>query len=141
MDLAHPLRVAARKVIVDRYDVNAASRYRIEISGERRDERLALARAHLGDTSLMQRYTAHYLHLEVLHIEHALGGFAHHRERLRQKIVERLVILREPSFELRGHAAKLFVGHRREPVVEREHLLGARRKSFYVAAVIAARYE
>ena len=49
VDPAHPLGVASRQVVVDRDDVDALAFERVEVRGQRRDERLAFARLHLGD--------------------------------------------------------------------------------------------
>ena len=46
---AHPLGVAAREVVVDGDDVHALALERVQVRGERRDQRLAFAGLHLGD--------------------------------------------------------------------------------------------
>ena len=53
-DRAHPLRVAASEVVVDRDDVDALAGDRVQDRGERRDEGLALAGAHLRDLALVE---------------------------------------------------------------------------------------
>ena len=63
---AHPLGVALRKIVVDRDDMHALARERREIRGERRDQRLAFARLHFRDTSLIKSDTADDLHVVVL---------------------------------------------------------------------------
>ena len=89
--LAHPLGVAAREVVVDGDDVHAA-RERVQVRGQRRDERLALARAHLGDPAAVQHDAADQLHVVVALAERALGGLAHGGERLGQQLVERRAV-------------------------------------------------
>ena len=66
VELAHPLRVA-----VDGYYVNAFSGKSVEVSGQCCDESFALARFHLGNTTLVKYDTADYLNREVLHIENS----------------------------------------------------------------------
>jgi hypothetical protein len=51
---------------------------------------LPFAGAHLGDLAVVQRHAAQQLDVEVAHLHHALGAFAHHRECFRQDVVEGL---------------------------------------------------
>ncbi len=85
-----PSGVASGQVVVDGDQMRAASLERVEVQGERRDERLAFAGFHLGDTTLMEHDPADQLHVEVAHAEGALGCLADHRERLRKEVVEGL---------------------------------------------------
>ena len=89
-DRAHPLRVAAGQVVVDRDDVDAASGQRVEEAGDRGDEGLALAGPHLGDLALVEDRRAHQLDVEVAHPERPLHGLAGHREDLRRGLIEGL---------------------------------------------------
>ncbi len=57
---------------------------RIEIGGERGDERLAFTRLHLRDLALVKRRAADELHVEMPHVEHAPAGLADHGERFRK---------------------------------------------------------
>ena len=90
VDPAHPLRVAARQVVVDRDDVDALALERVEIGRQRGDERLAFAGLHLGDLALVEDGAADQLHVEVPHVEDAAAGLADDGEGLRQQVVERL---------------------------------------------------
>ena len=94
VDLAHPLRVAAGEVVVHRDDVDALAFERVQIGGQRRDERLAFAGLHLGDLALVQHRAADELHVEVPHVQHAAAGLADDGERFGQQIVERLAVRR-----------------------------------------------
>ena len=89
VDPAHPLRVAAGEVVVDRDDVHALAVERIEVGRQRGDERLAFAGLHLGDPPAVQHHAADELHVEVPHVEHAPAGLAHDGERFGQQVVER----------------------------------------------------
>ena len=89
VDLAHPLGVAAGEVVVDRDDVHALAFERVEVGGQRGDERLAFAGLHFRDPAAVQHHAADELHVEVAHVEHAPAGFAHDGEGLRQHVVER----------------------------------------------------
>ena len=109
VDLAHPLAVAACEVVVDRDDVDSVAGERVEISGERCDERFALAGLHLRDASLMQNDTAENLHGEVLHPEHTPRSLAAGGERLGQDIVKGLAV-GEALLEIRGFCLELLVG-------------------------------
>ena len=90
--LAHPLRVAAGEVVVHRDDVDALAVERVQVGGQRRDERLALAGLHLGDLALVQHDAADELHVEVPHVQHAAAGLADDGEGLGQQVVERLAV-------------------------------------------------
>ena len=88
MQPAHPLGVEAGEVVVDRDEVHAAARERVEVARQRRDERLALTGLHLRDPAEVQRRAAHDLHVEVALAEHPLAGLADGRERLGEQVVE-----------------------------------------------------
>ena len=84
----HPLGVAPGQVVVDGDDVHAAAGERVQIDGQRGDERLAFAGLHLRDLSVVQDDAAHELHVEVAHVQRALRRLAADGERFRQKVVE-----------------------------------------------------
>ena len=89
VDLAHPLGVAAGEVVVHRDDVDALALERVQVGGQRRDERLALARLHFRDPALVQHDAANELDVEMPHVQGAASGLANDRERFRQDVVER----------------------------------------------------
>ena len=89
VEAAHPFGVAAGEVIVHGDDVDAAAGECVQINGERRDERLALAGLHLGDLSAVQHHAAHQLNVEMAHVEHALAALTSNRKRLGQHVVQR----------------------------------------------------
>ncbi len=86
--LAHPLGVAACKVVVDRYDVHAVARKRVKVSGQSRHEGFAFAGFHFGYAPLVEHYAAYYLYRKVLHAEHAVGGLAARGKSLGEYVVE-----------------------------------------------------
>ena len=92
VDAAHPLRVAAGEVVVDGDDVDALALERVQVGGQRRDQRLAFAGLHLGDLALVQHGAADELDVEVPHVEHAAAGLADDGEGLGQQVVERLAV-------------------------------------------------
>ena len=110
IDLRHPARVARRQIVVDGNDMHALAGQRVEIGGERRDQRLALARAHLGNFAAVEHDAADHLHVVMPLAERALGRFAHRGEGLGQQIVE-LFARRETFTELGGLARQLLIGH------------------------------
>jgi len=100
--VAHPLGVAPREVVVDGDEVRAMAGERVQVQRQRRDERLAFARRHFGDFALVQHDAADQLHVVGHHVPRLLvarhhdlrsdepaAGFAHRGERLRQQLVER----------------------------------------------------
>ncbi len=92
VQLAHGLGVALGQVIVDGHDVHALARQRVQIGRQGRGQGLALAGAHFGDFAVVQNHAADQLHVEVAHLEHALGRFAADRERFRQQRVQRFAV-------------------------------------------------
>src|SRR5437667_1579505 len=109
VESSHPLRVPACQVIVNRNDMHALAFERIQIGGERRNQRLTFTGLHLCDTPLMQSHATDELHIEVPHIESPLSGFADDRERFGQQVFERLSVL-EALFEFRCLGLELLVG-------------------------------
>src|SRR5437868_5015528 len=53
MDLSHPLRVAQGKIIIDRYDVDAAPSKAVKIRRQGGNESLTFTGSHLRDPALM----------------------------------------------------------------------------------------
>ena len=137
VDLAHPFRVAAREVVVDRDDVDAFAFERVEIGGQRRDQRLALAGLHLGDLAFVEHGAADQLDVEVPHVQHAPAGLAHDGERLGQEIVERLAF-GGPLAEFDGLVTKLLVRERLHLRLEPVHLSDDRAQPFQFAFVLSA---
>ncbi len=88
VDLPHPFRVALGEVVVDRDDVNAAARQRVEINRKRGNERLAFAGLHLGDFALVQNHAADELNVEVALPQRTLTRLAHSGECRDQNVVE-----------------------------------------------------
>ena len=92
VDPAHPLGVAAGEIVVHGDDVHALAGERVEIDGERGDQRLAFAGLHLGDLALVQDHAAHQLDVEVALTQGPLGRLAHRGEGLGQQVVERFAL-------------------------------------------------
>ena len=90
VDLAHPVGVAPREVVVDGDDVDAVPAEGVEAGGERRHEGLPLPGPHLRDAPLVEHQAADELHVEVAHLERAPSRLAHDRECLRDQGVDRL---------------------------------------------------
>jgi len=65
---------------------------RVQVHRQGGHQRLALARAHFGDLSVVQGHAAQQLHIEVTHLECALAALAHHSEGFRQQLVERIAL-------------------------------------------------
>ena len=101
IDLAHPLGVAPREVVVDGDDVHALAGERVEVGRQRGDQRLALAGGHLGDLALVQHHAADELDVEVTHAERAPGRLPADGERRGEDVVDVGAVL-ETLAELRG---------------------------------------
>ena len=122
-DAAVPLGVALGEVVVDRDEVDAGRRERVQVERRRGDEGLALTGLHLGDVALVQDDAAHHLDVEHPLLRLAPARLAHGGERLEEQLVERLAVL-EPLAELGRLAAQLVVGERLELGLERGDVRG-----------------
>ena len=92
VDLAHPLGIAARQIIVHGDDVNALALERVQVNRQRRGQRLSLARLHLGDAAFVQDDAADQLGVEMALAQGAFRGLAHGGESLDEKVVEFLAV-------------------------------------------------
>ena len=128
VDAAHPFGVAAGEIVVDGDDVDAFAGQRIEIDGERGDEGLAFAGAHLGDRAFMQHHAADELDVEMPLAERAARRLADGREGRREEIVERLAS---------GQRLAEFLGPRAQRLVGQRLDLGLQRVDFIDGPVIA----
>ncbi len=101
VQLAHPVSIALRQVIIDGDDMHALPRQGIQVDSERRHERLAFTGAHFSDLAVVQHHTANQLDVEVAHFQHTPAGFATHSEYFRQNIVQRRAVS-DARLEFRG---------------------------------------
>jgi len=58
VDRAHPARIASGEVVVDRDQVSAASRNRVQNHGRDGDKGFSFAGLHFGDPALVQNRAA-----------------------------------------------------------------------------------
>ncbi len=84
----HVFRVAAGEIIVDRDDMDALAAQGVEVAGESRDQRLALAGLHFRDRAFMEHHAPDELHVEMALSEGPLGRLAHRRKSRNEQIVE-----------------------------------------------------
>ena len=123
VEVAHPRGVAAREVVVHRDELHVLAGERVEVEGKGGDEGLALACLHLRDLALMEHDAAHQLAVEWNHVpgervaadllcgaHEVAAGVLDEGERLRQEPVERDLLGREATLELRGHAGEVLRG-------------------------------
>ena len=123
--MPHPFGVAPGEIVVDGHDVHALAGERVEVDGKRGDERLALARPHLGDAAVVQHHAADQLHVEVALAQGAFRRLAHGREGFHQNVVERLAGS-ELVAESLGACAERLVGKTFEILLERIDALDRR---------------
>ncbi len=97
--------------------MHAVARQRVEVAGERGDERLAFTGLHLGDLAVVEDHAADELHVEVAHAERAHAGLASDRERLDLDVVERLAVL-DALAELDGLVREVAVAERLDRVFD-----------------------
>ncbi len=89
--------------------MNAFAFQGIEVSGEGRDERLALAGLHFGDGAAVQHRAADDLDVEVPHVQDTPAGLANNRKRLGHEVAQGFA-LGKTLAELQRFRAKLLVG-------------------------------
>ena len=89
MNLAHPLGVTFCQIVIDRNDLYAFPRQRIQICGTGRHQGFTFTCAHLCDTSLVQHDASDQLHGEMLHIQRSSSRLTDSRKCLRQEVVQR----------------------------------------------------
>ena len=121
VDGAHPRGVALGEIVVDGDHMHALAGERVEIDGERGDERLAFAGLHFGDPAVIQHHAADQLHVEMALADRTLGGFAHRGEGLGDQIVEGSAGA-HPGAEVVGAGAQRLVGECRDLGLERVDL-------------------
>src|ERR1019366_7375251 len=87
-DWAHPLRVTPGQVVIGGDDMDAPTGQRVEDRGQRPDEGLALAGAHLRDLAMMEDDPADQLDVEMAHPQGPLHGLTGHREDFGEGVVK-----------------------------------------------------
>ena len=122
MDASHELGLIGGEVVVDRDDVHAFARQRVEVRGERRHERFALAGLHFGDVAQVERRAAHNLDVVGPLPDGSPGGFAHSGESLGKELVKGFAV-RDTLLELLGLPPEFLVRHVLESGLERIDLL------------------
>ena len=76
IDLAHPLRIAARQVVIDRHYVNPTTGKCIQRHRQGRHQSFTLSGPHLGDAALVENNAAHQLNVEMTHSGGTLARLA-----------------------------------------------------------------
>ena len=82
--------VAPGKVIIDRNDMDAPARQRVQAGGERSHKCLSFAGRHLRYLALVQREASHDLDVKMAHAYRPFAGLPHARKHLRQDLLKRL---------------------------------------------------
>ena len=121
-NLAHPLGVALREVVVDGDDMNALAGETVEICGKGLNKGFALAGFHLGDAPLVKNDAADYLDRIGAHFKHPVAGFAAGGESLGKNIVKGLA-LGETLAEERRLSFELLLAHGAVFVLKRKNFL------------------
>ena len=111
VQLAHPLAVTRREVLVDGNNVYALAGQRIKINGAGGHQRFTFAGFHLGNTAVMQGHAADELNIEVTHTKYTHRSFSYHGKGLHQQIIQRGTI-GQTLFELGSFGFKLFIAQR-----------------------------
>ena len=133
---SHPLRVAAGQVVVHGHDVDALAGERIQVGGQRGDQRLALAGLHLRDAAAVQHHAADQLDVEVPHVQHPPAGLAYDGKGLHQQVVHGGA-LGDPLLELERLGAQPFVGEGLDLGFERADFAYARLQPLELTFVLS----
>ncbi len=123
VDRPHPACVALREIVVDRDQVNAVARERVQVEGLRRHERLTFTGLHLCDVALVEDDAAHHLDVEWPLTERPLRGLANGRIGVEEQLLERLAVV-VTLLELCRLGGELLVGELFEVRLERCDVLG-----------------
>ena len=137
VDLAHPLGVAARQVVVHGDDVDALAEQGVEVDGQGGDEGLALAGLHLRDLALVQDDAAHQLHVVVAHPQGAHRGLADGGEGRHEEVFQVLPPV-QPVAELGGARPQAIVRQRLQFGLQRVDRVDPRLEPLEIAVVLAA---
>jgi hypothetical protein len=105
--------------------VDAVAGERVQVERHGCDERLSLARLHLGDVALVEDDRAHHLDVEVALAERTLRRLADSCVRLEEQILQRLAIV-ETLAELGRLGRKVCVRQALEVRLERADVLSLR---------------
>jgi hypothetical protein len=108
VDAAHPLGIALGEIVVHGHDMNALAFEGVEIDGQGRDQRLALAGFHLRDHAHMLDDAAHELDVEMALAEGPFGRLAHRCESVFQDLVEGFAVA-QPLAQQGRAATQFFV--------------------------------
>jgi len=84
---SHAGSVTLRQIVVDGNDVHALAGQAIQVRRQSRHQGFALAGTHFCNLALVYHHAADQLDIEMAHLEHPLAGFAAHRKRFRQQVV------------------------------------------------------
>ena len=114
---AHPYRVTAGQVVIDRDDVDALARQSVKIGGQGGNQRLAFAGFHLGNLPPVQHHSSDELHVVVPLPQAAPSRLPHHGERFGENVIQRLALL-ETDLELPGFGRQLVVVKPAHPVFQ-----------------------
>jgi len=109
VQLAHLRGVAAGQVVVHGDHVHALAFQRVEVHRQGRHQGLAFTGTHFCDLAQVKHHAADQLHIVMAHAQHAAAGFAAHRERFRQHLVQGFTT-GNALLELRRLGLKLLVG-------------------------------
>ncbi len=109
MQASHPFGVAVGQIVVHRHHMHAVAAQRVEVGGQRRDQRLAFTGAHFRDLAVVQDHAADQLDIEMAHAQGPLAGLANHGKGFRQECIERLAP-HHARLEFIGPGAQSFVG-------------------------------
>ena len=109
VELAHPFGIALGEILVDGDNMHTLACQRVQIRGQRRHQRLALACTHLGDFALMKHHAADQLHNKVPHLQYALAGLAADGKGFGQNLISGRAC-GEPGFEFGCFRLQRLVG-------------------------------
>ena len=109
VDRSHPTCITPRQIIVNGDQVHPLTGQRIQVDGQRGNQRFTFASAHLGNFSPVQCNTADHLHIIMPLPDGTLAGLAYNGKCLDQQIVQ-CFILRQPGAEFNRFGRQPLIG-------------------------------
>ena len=139
IELAHPLGVTARKIVIDGNDVHAITGESIQIGRQSRHKGFTFTGFHLGDTSLVQHNATDNLYGEVLHAQHTPPRLTADGKSIRENIICGLSV-RETFLQDHGLIFELILAHSCILFFKCKHFVNKRLNSLYLALAVITKH-
>mmetsp|Transcript_16797 Transcript_16797/g.36234 ORF Transcript_16797/g.36234 Transcript_16797/m.36234 type:complete len:270 (-) Transcript_16797:286-1095(-) len=109
MHLSHLLHIPTCQIVIDSDNKRWLSRQSIDITRQRRHERLSLTGSHLGQSSIVQNQPPQQLHVVMTLLNHPPRRFPNDRKRLLQDWSIDILTLGQTGLELGSLGKHVFI--------------------------------